>query len=276
MDAIYKTKYDTIQDSKNYNKKILAVVIVIVVVYAIILGWVYSNSKPHYDSIVLIGIFLFGVGLIGLGHFWISLPIESVIFEHIFKALKALERFETGSEKHYLKRATNQLKKASFELKNFSTPEDIHSLLFYHEFSSRFSSLSKNILSKIIPRISNGDDLVKMQSILKNLAKIFGEIYGPITLDKIDPVNENMRSIEELPSKIIEKPITLKKVYSHKVTGLVIAFTSGFLLLFSITYVSCILLDLDLVNLLRSNLFTFIGAGIGASSLIAGVLIFKK
>lgn len=119
--------------------------------------------------------------------FWILEPSETMIFVNLYKALGLLELYseEKESSKLLLGKSVRNIKKAIKEIHPLWHPEKINSLLFDKEFSEPLENLSKNLENRILPRIIQGKEIHKIQSTLRELAKVFGEIQQPISLNQI-------------------------------------------------------------------------------------------
>lgn len=274
-----EVEYKAYKERRSYRIKIIIIYIVCWIPYFLLVSWIYFYVNWLFGLLVGIGF----IGFIGTAmyveyHFWISEPNETMIFVNLYKALGLLELYseEKESSKMLLRKATKHVKEAIKKMYPLWHPEKMNSILFDKEFREPLENLSKNLKNRILPRIIQGKEIHKMQSTLRGLVKVFGEIVRPISLNQIVSLNENLESFEEV--SIREKTIksAIKTAMISKPMKLLFSIFLGYFSIVAITFFFCQSLQMDFVNFLRNNLTVVISSGAVISGIIVTVLVFKR
>ena len=279
MGPLIETTYRAYQERRAYRIKNATIFLACWILYALFGIWVNLNIQWLMGLFVTIGFLGFVASLILVGTYkWIYEPVETTIFVNLYKTLNSLQLF-SGKEKQsqlYLRKAAKHLNNAISELATLSNPEGVRSVLFDKEFGDRLENLIENLQKRVLPRISQGSDIEKMRSVLRGLAKFFGEIGAPISLSRIDSINESLQLLEEIPFEEISVQATLKSMVLSTPGRIMLSFFVGFIFVYSIIFAHCQLFDVNFTDLVRSNLVNIISVATVVSGIIAGALILKK
>lgn len=232
------------------------------------------------------GFFVF-IGFLGFffshryvsSHQWIHEPSEKKIFVNLYRSLGLVELYseKKGKESRlYRDKAIKHVKKSITELYKMCRREETISILFNNEYASRLKRLAKNLQNRMLSRIVNGKDLVRIISTLRGLTKFFGEIQRPMRLDELDSINENLETFEEMPYKERVIRTMFKRALVSKPSQFIFSIVFGYIAISIIIWIFCQFLTLNFVEFMQSNLVSVISGGALISGVIASIFVLKK
>lgn len=274
-----EVEYKAYKGRRTERIKIVIFFFVFWVLYSIVAGLFYYSNLPLVGDILIALAYLgFIPSIIFFSRYWVSEPRETMIFVNLYKALGFLQLYSEKKEvsKIYLGKAAKHVKKAITRLNRLCASEEINSILFDNEFCEPLETLSENLKNRILPRIVQGKKIHEMQSMLKGLATVFGEIVRSISLNEIVSLNKILENFEEV--SIREKAIksAFKAVMMSKPMALLSSIFLGYFSVIAIIFLFCQILQMDLISFMRDNLAVVISGGAVISGMYTAVLVFKR
>lgn len=215
-------------------------------------------------------------------HYWISEPSEKNIFVNLYRGSELIglcsEKDEEES-KLYLGKAVKHLKNVVSELDEMCGMESrskVNSILFDKEFVGRLERLADNLQHRILPRMLKSKDLSRIISVLHGLAKFFGEIQKPMSLNELDSINANLETYKEMPFRERAIKSMLKKALVSRPSQYIFSVILGYLSIIMVIWIFSQFLTIDFIEFMRSNLLGVVSGGAVLSGIIASLFILKK
>lgn len=241
--------------------------------------WFFYNTEL-FGLFFLIGFSVFVITQNYVSsHYWISEFSEKKIFVNLYRSLEFIDLCfkDNGKEsKLYRGKTLKHVRKALAELNKMSSREYANSIFFNKQFASRLKRLSDNVQDRILSRIVKSKDLTRTTSVLRGLAKLFGEIQKPMSMSRLDSINENLETFEEMPFKErAVKPMFTKAIVSRP-AQLIFSIFLGYFSITVIIWLFSQFLSIDFAEFMRSNLVVVISGGAVLSGIIASLFILKK
>jgi len=274
-----ESKFKAYKERRAHRIKIASIFATPWILYCLLIVWINFLNEGLATILTVIGLFAFIFSAVFVDlRFWISESSETMIFVNLYRAIDFLELCseEKETSRLYLGKAAKHVKNVITELDELTSPEKvkINSVLFDKEYAEPLESLSENLESRILPRIIESKNMLKMCSMLRGMAKIFGEIQKPIDMNDINSLNENLKSLKEISLKV--KPTIFKTAIKSKPMILVVSAFLGFFSITIIAFFYCQLLTMDFFDFMRNNLQYILTGGAAFTALFSGVLIIKK
>lgn len=272
-------EYKAYRERRAQRIKIASIFAICWIPYGLLGIWAYFNTEV-FGFLVLIGIFGFLLSHSYINsHYWISEPSEKIIFMNLYRSSELIglcaEKNDEES-KLYLGKAVKHVKNVISELDKMCAAENINSILFDKEFVSRLEKLADNLQHRILPRIVKSKDLPRIISVLHGLAKFFGEIQKPMSLNELDSINENLETYKEMPFRERAiKPI-FKKALVSRPSQLIFSVFLGYLTITVVVWIFSQFLTMDFVEIMQSNIIGVVTGGAVLTGAIASLFRLKK
>lgn len=262
-----KRVYDAFKERQAQRRKFFGIYVISIIIY-ILLGILIVEYVEWFTAYWTVVGFLgipFGF-FYGVTRPWSSETIESNIFVNFYQAYKSLELCSKGDENSclYSKKAHSKSKNATLKLKRLSSRlNNSRSKLLKNQIGKPFKTLVENLNTRILPRIIQQEDITQIRSVLKGLAKIFGEAQHPINLAEIISKNTDLERFE--PIEIEDALTKFKAILAMGPIKFCISIFLAFMLITFILSIHSLWYKSDL-SALFSNPITFIeiiGIGLG-------------
>lgn len=207
---------------------------------------------------------------------WAGEWYETEIFVRTYEALKLLELCsnEDGSSMFYSRKATKKVKGAIRTLNRWTGKVELSSSkLINREYTEPLRNLGENIEKRILPRIAQNKDIIEMMSVLRGIAKLFGEIQKPVNLEDIISRNKDLERYE--PIELERAPSRLRTLSSMNPFRLLCSFLLSFFIITIALFIRAMFVSTDLMDLF--GLPTFIEIfGIGFAIALGIYAIWKR
>jgi hypothetical protein len=272
-----KKVYDRFRERKIQRwKAFIGYVFFFIIVIAV-------GTYAHYNAEWFMS-YCISIGILGslIGFFylvsrpWATENYETSIFVDIYDASKLLELVSDEDENShfYSKKASKKLEEAILHIGSLAYKlEQVNSTLANKKFVEPLRNLEKNLETRILPRVSKHNDVQGMISVLHGLAKIFGEIVKPLSLEEIVSKNKDLERFETIDTK--KEPNRFRTMLSKEPIKLSYDILLGLIVIFGAVFVHSVFYKYSLTESL-SNLTNFLevlGVGVAVGIGIYGIRI---
>ena len=165
-----------------------------------------------------------------------------------------------------------QVKKALEQMESLSNTAN-KSTIMKKKLGSRISTLNESIEKLIIPRIILGEDLHRVQSLLKGMVKFFGGQWESLGTDHLDEINKNLQDFGPPSGEVESYWSKLEKLKRSKLLVFGFSLLVGFTITIIVLAVTCSLLSINFMDWLKVNLGAFFIGGATLSALLGGLLL---
>ncbi len=241
-----------------------------VVCVAYTVKWFWS-----YGPMIVLLSFLFGAIYI-MTRPWAGEWYETKIFVRTYEAFKLLELCsnEDGSSMFYSRKATKKVRGAIRTLNKWAEHVELSSSkLINREYTEPLRNLVENIETRILPRIAQNKDIIEMISVLRGMAKLFGEIQKSVNLEEINSKNKDLERYE--PIELERTPSRLRFLLSMNPFRLLCSFLLSFFIITTALFIRSMFVPTDLMDLFGLPTFVEI-IGIGFAIALGIYAIWKR
>ena len=197
--------YRAFKERQTQRRKALAYSVALFIIYILLAVYMNFNATWFLEYWYWVGVLGFVVGLpYVMTRPWAHEMVETEIFVYMYDASKLLELCSEKDENStfYSRKAISKVNSAIVTLGGLQySLEKILSKLFKREFSEPLKQLKENLSTRILPRIAQLEDTEIMIRVLRGLAKLFGEVEKPISLDDIIAKNKDLECYEPMEFK---------------------------------------------------------------------------
>ena len=211
---------------------------------------------------------------------WINETIEISVSVRMYEASQLLEFYSEvdATSRIYFEKAAKKAASVISLLRGFKNKLREANSSFIQKSYEPFEILSKNLETRILPRILAQEDVEHMISVLRGLANLFGETYRQISLDDITSKNKDLeqgfdqRFVGEKSSGVrFRLP---RETLNNELVRWLLSITLGFTVIFSTVGSASVVVDVNFTQWLTNptNLVQILGVaialGIGIYELI--------